>query len=324
MAGKPASIKNMRTLPPMNPEAPSSAVVNAVTSEEVNQAVEQDVSEANEDPWAVAEAAQVSDSTENFQPSQPTVPVHATSNEVAKVPDYVVELEEQRRKNRELTELVLELNEKLDRLAASQQAKPQAPSTLNIDEKDLELSPNEQEVYKESLPVIEKVVKRHLKQLENVLTNRIEEVKTVSAKNDLSSFVNAVQLRVPNARALTKDPSFIRYLSERIPGTGLTRKQIFDLAHENRDLEAVVSIFEGFSDKPDATASMKAPSSVAANPQVTAPTRSTQGRKPVFKESDSKRLSEDFRSGKISLDVYKKRRALLEEAVREGRIIRGK
>jgi hypothetical protein len=325
MAGKPASIRNVRTLPAANPDNPVSAVASDVSQVEGTQPE----LTADADPWALAEADTTTSVVSEVAPAPPTSEVASaptpSTSQTTPIPDYVAELAEQRKRNRELTELVLELNEKIDRLTSANNAATKSqPQTFDIDDKDLELSEEERKIYGESLPVIEKVVKRHLKQLSSQFDSRLNEIVNTTSKNDLAAFINLVQNRVTNARQLTKDPGFIRYLNERVPGTGLTRKQIFDLAHENRDLEAVVSIFEGYKvDTPDATASMRSPSTTAANPQVTAPTRSIQAKKPVFKESDSRKLSEDFRSGKIDLNTYKKRRMLLEEAVREGRIIRG-
>jgi hypothetical protein len=321
MAGKPATIRNMRTLSPMTPVQPK-------TEEEPKAAItETPPTEAptpDEDPWAAAEAitetppAPAAPAAAPVAASPAAPPVPPTS-----VPDYVAELADQRKRNRELTELILELNEKIDKLSTAKETQVTSKK-LEISDKDIELSDAERQVYGESLPVIEKIVKKHLKEFGSQFDGQLKELANVTSKNDMAAFINSVQSKVTNARALTKDPAFVRYLSERVPGTGLSRKQIFDLAHENRDLEAVVSIFEGFNaEVPDATASMRGPSTTAANPQVTASTRLVQGKKPFFKESDSKRLSEDFRSGKIDLTVYKKRRALLEEAVREGRIIRG-
>jgi hypothetical protein len=321
MAGKPASIRNMRTLPAMNPEKPAAAVDDGATAPLAETPT---VEMPDDDPWAAAESIT---ETSTAPAAAPLAVAPAPVSEAAapaRIPDYVAELEDQRKRNRELTDLVLELNEKIDRLSAvASQSK--VSKSVEIDDREIQLSDKEKEIYGDSLPVIEKIVKRHLKEFKSNLDAKLDDITATTNKNDLASFVNAVQLKVANARTLTRDPGFIRYLSERVPGTGLTRKQIFDLAHENRDLEAVVSIFEGYSaDTPDAAASMRAPSTIAANPQVTAPTRPTQGRKPVFKESDSRKLSEDFRTGKIDIATYKKRRSMLEEAVREGRIIRGK
>ena len=320
MAGKPATIRNMRTLPAMNPAAPAPVVDDAPPAADPTPAPPA-AQAPDADPWALAESITEGPAATVVDPAP--APAAAPAPQTTPIPDYVAELAEQRKRNRELTDLVLELNEKLDRIANSQPA-PSPAAPIVIDDKEVQLTDDEQKIYGESLPVIEKLIKRHLKQFGSQFEGRLNELQTTTSKNDLASFVNLVQREVTNARQLTKDPGFIRYLNERVPGTGLTRKQIFDLAHDNRDLDAVVSIFEGYKvDTTDATASMRAPSATAANPQVTAPTRSVHGRKPVFKESDSRKLSEDFRTGKIDLPTYKKRRALLEEAVREGRIVRG-
>lgn len=265
-------------------------------------------------------ASDVWGQVEAEEPIEAVVEAVEASN-VLPISAKVQELVSARSENAELRDHIVSLETKLDQLLRRSEA-PAPKQEVAAPAEMLDLTEQEKATYAASAPVIEKIAKR-------IINERMQRLEATHKADSVEAFTALVKTQVSQASALVRDPKFNEYLAQRVVGTGLTRRQIFDAAHSNRDLDAVLDIFTGFtqnSQKAVALDSATAPSAVAATPSgQTATPAQNKTKKPImFKESDSAALSRDFRAGKITMDLYKKRRALLEQADRENRIIRNK
>jgi len=190
-----------------------------------------------------------------------------------------------------------------------------------------ELTEDELKVYGESSAVVQKIARKvargelasALKDLKQEIAQLKEangRVETGVAQSEEERFVDSVKRNVKNFDAIIKSSEWVDYLSQRVPYTKDTISSALDKAHAKRDLDSVLEIFQGFKPSKAALESMKSP---VLNGGA-APVNANGQRKPILKLSDRKKVSEDFRKGRIdkaTLDTWNK---LFREAEAEGRL----
>lgn len=232
------------------------------------------------------------------------------------------------KENRELRDKFVELETKFNLLTEKKvvDTKPDL---------SLELTQEESEQYSESLPVLNKLLLKQQRNIEqNIikpLQNEIAELKTSTSSvaersnaSDEGNFVQQVRMQVKNIGsdfdAILKSPKWADFTKRTLGEyTDITIGQALWDAHKKRDLGKVVKVFEDFA-KSGATINagdaFRAPSVSAA----TGALPDSTGKKPILKLSKRKEASDKFRKRQISMDEYEKIKALYHEAENEGRI----
>jgi hypothetical protein len=190
-----------------------------------------------------------------------------------------------------------------------------------------ELTEEEMQTYGVSAPVIQKIAKKIAKgELSSALKELRKEISELREANtrvqtDLTQtseqqFLAHVKSVINNFDSVTSSKEWSEYLSERVP---YSRKNIYDSlteAHKERDLDTIKEIFAGFKPKKSALAAMTSPSLNGGSTPV-----NTNGQqKPMLKWSDRKKISEDFRMGRIPLAKKNEWDKLFKEAEADNRI----
>jgi hypothetical protein len=235
------------------------------------------------------------------------------------------------RENRDLRDKFVELETKFGLLGDKKvvETKP---------EPSLDLSKEEQEEFENALPVLNKLLAKQQRQIQETvikpLQNEIADLKkntsdvaSRTAASDEGNFVQQVRMQVksiPNVSAdfdaILKDPKWKEFTGRPIGDySDITIGQALWDAHKKRDLGKVVKVFEDFA-KSKTTSSAgdayRAPSVSAAAGALP----DSSGKKPMLKMSKREEASVKFRKRQISAQDYEKIRDLYREAEAEGRI----
>lgn len=218
-----------------------------------------------------------------------------------------------------LTNTVSELSKKLEVKPA-----PKAPDPDEV------ITPEEETQYKDAFPVVRKlsksVAREVLEQVVNPLKQEIADLKnqtaTVSkntAETDERVFYNNVRDRVKTMDTIIQDPKWQEYLNGRVPYTNNTVGQALVAAHNGRDMDRVVEIFEGFN---KGAASNGNPLESMVTPTITPSGQpsSLPQPKPILKWSERQKASEDFRKGRMDRTKFDQITALYKEAEKDNRI----
>ncbi len=193
-----------------------------------------------------------------------------------------------------------------------------------------ELTPEEIATYGSSQAFVDKVstkvARKELKKaLDKIdaLSNKLEQleqattrVETGVASSEEDRFVDSVKRNIKNFDVIIASTEWLDYLKQKVPYSRLTISNMLDKAHNDRDLDSIVEIFEGFKPNRAALARMTSP---ALNGGA-APVNTNGQQKPMLKWSDRKRISEDFRKGRLNKTDKDKWDVMFKEAEAENRI----
>lgn len=209
-----------------------------------------------------------------------------------------------------------EENEKLKEKISAGEHKPPKEEKFDV---STVLSPQEQEMYKESLPIIQKIAKAMAGEKVKEVQREIEELKADAKKQSSrvesvseQTFISMVESAIPNLAKFRRDPRWNTYLTSRIPKSGMTVRDALNAAHIKRDIHTIKEIVEDFDPKADSLSTLATPavSSVAKQLPV----------KKTIPASARTKISEDFRKGRIDKDRFDKLVAAYELAEKEGRV----
>ena len=242
-------------------------------------------------------------------------------------------VKEDRRKLQEsldkLTTRFDEVNTRLDELKAARALpQPAAPVVAPVP-LDTGLTDLERDTYKDALPVIEKLATRIAKQaLEDAglptLKTEVGEIKNSTGAlaktqitQDENAFYGRVRDKFPKMDSIVKEAEWGEYMSTRVPFSPYTFGQALIAAHNARDFERVVEIFDGYKPTPKPTIDELATPSRRAD--TVDPVARAQ-LKPTLKWSERVKASEEFRKGRITRERMDQINALYAEAEKEGRI----
>jgi molecular chaperone GrpE (heat shock protein) len=192
-----------------------------------------------------------------------------------------------------------------------------------------EWTEEETKAYADARTVIEKVAKKVAKgQLNGALAELRKEIAELKESNtrvqtDLSTtseqqFLTHVRSVIPNFDKIVESSEWREnYLPKKIPYSG--GRTIYDAlaeAHNKRDIETIKEIFSGFKPNKSALDLMRSPTLNGGDPP-----RSLNGTsKTILKWSDRKKISDDFKMGRIKKEERDKWDKLFREAEAEGRI----
>jgi hypothetical protein len=203
------------------------------------------------------------------------------------------------------------------------------------EEVPLDLTEEEKEEYGAALPVLNKLLTKQQRQIEDTVIKPLQvkiaelekntsDVAAKSQSTEADSFFQQVKMQVKNiggdVDTILKNPKWGEFTGRPIaPYADITIGQALLDAHKKRDLGKVIKVFEDFT-KSQATNSAgdayRAPSVSAATGAL--PEDSTK--KPMLKWSKREEASLKFRKRQISTADYEKIAALYREAEAEGRI----
>lgn len=229
----------------------------------------------------------------------------------------VENLEPQLRSEREMrNKLEKELQELREAMPRPQ---PQPDPTIEFTEE-------EAKVYGDSAPVIEKVARKVARgEFSSALADLRKEIAALKeansrvesgvASSEEQRFIQTVKQNVKNFDAIIKTSEWQDYLQRRVPYSKITIGQALQSAHDDRDLESIVEIFQGFKPTKAALELMKSPNLGAGE----LPSHASK-QKPMLKWSDRQKISEDFRKGRITKEVRDQWDKAFKEAEAENRI----
>lgn len=203
------------------------------------------------------------------------------------------------------------------------------PPPVVVPDPDEEWTDEETQAYADARTVIEKVAKKVAKgQLNGALAELRKEIAELRESNtrvqtDLSTtseqqFLTHVRSVIPNFdRTVESSEWRDKYLPKLVPYSG--GRTIYDAlaeAHTKRDIETIKEIFKDYKPSKSALDSMRSPPLDGSAP----PTQLNGNRKPILKWSDRKKVSEDFRMGRITKEKKDEWDRLFKEANAENRI----
>jgi hypothetical protein len=214
-----------------------------------------------------------------------------------------------------------DLEKELQRL---REAMPQPAPIVDPSE---ELTEDEMSVYGESAPVIQKIAKKIARgQLDAALADVRKEIKELREANskvqtDLTQtseqqFFAHVKSSIKNFDSVTSSKEWADYLNTRVPYSRETKLEALTRAHHSRDFDTIKELFDDFKPSKPSLDSMRSPQ---LTPGVN-PVNTNSNTKPILKLSDRRKVSEDFRKGKITLEEKDKWVKLFKEAEAENRI----
>lgn len=232
----------------------------------------------------------------------------------------------------------LEHDEALHRLTELEEAvkatrKPKAPEKVaRIDPSAADLAPEDVEQYSESIPVIQKVALKQIAdtvnpQLDDLHTRltRIEDnlsnVTSIATNASENVFVDKVKGVVPHFDEITginNRDRWNNFLSEPMPGAGMSYRDALGKAHAARKLEDVRAVFTAYIQKNPAEEKQSNDGyngiNVSGN-QAGVKAPATQEK---LKMSDRKKLHDDRIKNRITQDEYKAKKVKFDEADKLG------
>lgn len=264
--------------------------------------------------------------------------------QIARLNEQLADLREQARGATVLTDLLAERSAELSALRTSVPASGTAPATApgttpaTPEPAAFDLSPEEQEMYGEFAPVAEKLIAKAtaplLQRIEE-LNARTGEVDQRVGRTSETLFVRDVRSHVPDFDGITQDPQWQQYLQRTVPFTTLKLEDALRDAHNSRDLDRVVAIFDAFASErpptaPPAGAAPAAAPTVApaaaqaanglaqfATPDRTA-TNPPGKPTPKFRNADYAAKAAEMRAGRMSKTEFMQFEEKFFEAKRAG------
>lgn len=210
-----------------------------------------------------------------------------------------------------------------DLRSVSEKAKYQEQELLD------QLTPEEDEIYKNSLPVIEKVANRKIRQTEERLLKRVEQLENMMSSTgkkfeDVGTtlFNKEVQKEIRDLDDIVSNPKWTDYLSQKAPYSRDTFATRLNAALNSKDVETTVEILKGFKNS-QVTPNLN--SMVSPSIKSTERVSTTGQHKPTLKGSVLKKAQTDFVKGRFSGDPekmkwYREMSDQYKQAEREHRI----
>jgi hypothetical protein len=161
------------------------------------------------------------------------------------------------------------------------------------------------------------------------LMQRIEYLEGRAQHDEQDSLWASIERQYPGAKSINdSDPLFAEFLNQTDPASGRTYKEIGEAAYASGDVGRVASLFKAYAgESGGATASPNSGKGKASPPVK--PSRSGGGTirtspkdKPVLREREISEFFSDVAKGRYAgrEDAMKKREAIIESAVLEGRV----
>lgn len=225
-----------------------------------------------------------------------------------------------------------ELQQRLTELEAAARDKPQVetpPRAPLVDVGDTTITEDEQRDFGESQPFVEKVARRVFSQMLPAIEDRLSKLEqgvqaagATANKVVQSTFQSAVYSRVPDIRELVSHKHWVDFLDTREEYSGKTFETLLGDAIREGDVDRTVKLYDAFRKR---YVGEKQPSVAAAYSGAVpsgAATVEPQEPKPVekMKLSDRKRISEDYRKGRISWEEKEKFDKKFLEAEKAGNV----
>lgn len=216
--------------------------------------------------------------------------------------------------------------------ATAQQADAAAAAEKLLDVQFDDLTPEERETYKGSIPVMQKLMAQmlmqHVDPALQTLATRTSEAQTAVAQTASNTFDATLNATVPDLQKLARDPRFAAFANQPIPYTGgrETVRSRLRTAYENKDTATISGIMHEFRTDiarvdqgvPPLDA-MQAPAtapSAAPVPRTPAPAES----KPMLKFSARQQASSDYAKGRITREQLDQIDELYQTAFAEQRV----
>lgn len=253
--------------------------------------------------------------------------------DIQRLKDQLAEAKEAARGTAHLTDLLMETRQELAELRrAGTTATTTAPSdatartAATAAEPEIPtLSDEEQATYGDFMPVAEKLIARAtaplLKEIET-LRSQAGTVTERIGQSEEGLFVRDVASRVGDMEAITKAPEWQEFLKKPVPYTRLNVAEALKTAHQARDMDTIVGIFDDFKksrpaaagDTPTTTQQDTQPSSAQATQQANGlaqfatPDRTAANasgvKAPKFRASDYRAKVDAMRTGRISKEDF--------------------
>jgi hypothetical protein len=263
--------------------------------------------------------------------------------QIGRLEAQITELKEQARGASTLTDLLMQTREELATARAA--AKPTtAPSADAPD--PTELSAEEQTLFGDFAPIAQKLVARATEPLQRELEQLRTQAGAVDTRVGQTAealFVSSVRGRVAEFDAIRNDPEWAAFLERPVPYTAHTMASALAEAHEARDLDRVLSIFDAFAHARDAGGGKPnghdtahagnggahdgngaTPPADAGLGQFATPARASanppRAPRPQFKDSDYRAHLEDMRAGRLSKQDFMQFEHDFDAARRAGRV----
>lgn len=170
------------------------------------------------------------------------------------------------------------------------------------------LTEDQKKAYADADPYIRSIVNEVLGQVWDtsitpVLTDQQQSILDLAKRPTQASLSveQQVALSRPNVNSIVAEPEFARYLAEPVEGTGMTRRDLMNVAYQRADVGSVVTMLDAYSaakDKNRPTRSATPNGSVHSAPQ------GGQGgqQRRVRPYSDLSKAQAQFRQGRITRD----------------------
>ena len=263
--------------------------------------------------------------------------------QIRRLEEQIGELKEQARSATTLTDLLARTREEL--AVARTPAAPTATTPAAPDPN--ELTAEEVALFGDFAPVAQKLIARATAPLQREIAELRTQTGAVDERVGQTSeamFVGHVRARVPTFDTIRNDPAWAEFLQRPVPYTAHTMGSALADAHEARDLDRVLSIFDAFAGQagraatPPSTPPAATPSAHAANgttPPGTPPAGNGLGQfatpersaanppaapKPQFRAGDYRARMDDMRAGRLSKQDFLQFEQDFDAARRAGRV----
>ena len=268
--------------------------------------------------------------------------------DIQRLKDQLAEAKEAARGTAHLTDLLMETRQELAELrrTGSATATTTAASTTTAHtttaaaEPDIPtLSDEEQATYGDFMPVAEKLIARATAPLLRKIATLEGQAGTVTERIGQSEeglFVRDVASRVGDMQSITTAPEWQEFLKKPIAHTRMNVAEALKTAHQARDMDTIVGIFDDFKksrpaptgDAPTTTQQTTQPSSAQATQQANGlaqfatPDRTAANasgvKAPKFRASDYRAKVDAMRTGRISKEDFMQFETEFNEAQRVG------
>ena len=170
------------------------------------------------------------------------------------------------------------------------------------------LTEDQKKAYADADPYIRSIVNEVLGQVWDtsitpVLTDQQQSILDLAKRPTQASLSveQQVALSRPNVNSIVAEPEFARYLAEPVEGTGMTRRDLMNVAYQRADVGSVVTMLDAYS----AAKEKNRPSrSATPNGSVHSAPQGGQGgqQRRVRPYSDLAKAQAQFRQGRITRD----------------------
>ena len=170
------------------------------------------------------------------------------------------------------------------------------------------LTEDQKKAYADADPYIRSIVNEVLGQVWDtsitpVLTDQQQSILDLAKRPTQASLSveQQVALSRPNVNSIVAEPEFARYLAEPVEGTGMTRRDLMNVAYQRADVGSVVTMLDAYSAAKDKNRPSR---SATPNGSVHSAPQGGQGgqQRRVRPYSDLAKAQAQFRQGRITRD----------------------